>query len=106
MAPRSAIPPAVALGLDGEPSAHDVALGGQVKVPRGRLGSKQKRVLTAHVVVLILEAEDHVDQRALVDHVVEAAAGIPAVVARSAVKVGIGSVAKTGIGVRSDVTSR
>ena len=35
--------------------------------------------------MLIFEAENHVDQRALVDHVVEAAAGIPAVVARRAV---------------------
>ena len=39
----------------------------------------------------------HVDQRALVDHVVEAAAGIPAVVVRLAVKSGkIALVAKTG----------
>ena len=45
-----------------------------------------ERVFRAHVVVLIFDAEDHVDQRALVHHVVEAAAGIPAVVARRAVK--------------------
>ena len=37
--------------------------------------------------MLIFEAEQHVDQRALVDHVVEAAAGIPAGVARRAVHV-------------------
>ena len=35
--------------------------------------------------MLIFEAEDHIDQRALVDHVVKAAAGIPAVVARRSV---------------------
>ena len=46
-----------------------------------------ERIFRADVIVLIFEAEHHVDQRALVDHVVEAAAGIPAGVARRAVAV-------------------
>src|SRR5262245_15870757 len=93
LAPRS-VEEAVSVGLDGEPGAHDVALGGQVVVPRGRkitAGIEAERVLAADVVVLILEAEDHVDQRTLVDHVVEAAAGIPAItVARRTAKSGTG----------------
>ena len=44
----------------------------------------QNAVLRAHIIVLIFEAEDHIDQRALVNHVVEAAADIPAVIARCA----------------------
>ena len=60
-------------------------------------GIEAERIFRADVVMLIFEAEEHVDQRALVDHVVEAAAGIPAVVARLAVESGkIGLVAETG----------
>ena len=44
-------------------------------------GVEAERIFRTHIVMLIFEAEQHVDQRALVDHVVEAAAGIPAVVA-------------------------
>jgi hypothetical protein len=53
------------LGLDGQPGAHDVALGAQVVVKPVRniaTGVEAERLLTAHVVVLILDAEDHVDQ--------------------------------------------
>ena len=87
-----AAPVAVALGLDGQPSADDVALGAQVVVGTRSATLQARRTQNAFslldVVVLIFDAEDHVDQRALVDHVVEAAAGIPAVVARSAVSEG------------------
>ena len=47
-----------------------------------------ERLLVVDIEVLILDAEDHVDQRALVHHEVEAAAGIPAAVARGAVLAG------------------
>src|SRR4029077_12525625 len=88
---RSAVEP-VALGLDGQASAHDVAFGAQIFVPCGSriaAGIEAERVLGAHVEMLIFEAEEYIDQRAFVDHVVEAAAGIPAVVARRAVKPGL-----------------
>src|SRR3977135_2082968 len=91
---------AVPLRLDGQASANDVAFGAQVLVPPPcgiAAGIEAERILRAHVEMLIFEAEEHVDQRALVDHVVEAAAGIPAAVARLAVKSGqIGLVEKTG----------
>ena len=59
-------------------------------------GIEAERIFEPDIEVLIFEAEDHVDQRAFVDHVVEAAAGIPAVVARLAVKLARLAVAKTG----------
>jgi hypothetical protein len=48
--------------------------------------------------VPIFRAEDDIDQRALVDHVIDAAAGIPAVVARRAVEAGARRAANAGDG--------
>src|SRR5262249_27307419 len=88
---------AKAMRLDGQPRAHDVARGAQVEVAYGRSDAAwidAERTRCADVEVLILDAEDHVGQRALVGHVVEAAARIPAaVVAHDAVS-GAGRVAK------------
>ena len=87
--------------LDGQPSADDVARGAQVEVAHGRYDAAwidAERTRCADVEVLIFDAENHVDQRALVGHVVEAAARIPAaVVAHDAVS-RAGRVANTGDG--------
>jgi hypothetical protein len=86
---RTGIQEAVALGLDGETRAHQVAGGAQVVGPGASHVAAQiaaDGVLVADVVVLIFDAEDDVDQRALVHHVVEASADIPApLIARLAV---------------------
>src|SRR3984893_3728024 len=87
--------------LDGQPRAYDVARGAQVEVAHGRYDAAwidAERTRCADVEVLVLDAENHVDQRALVGHVVEAAARIPAaVVAHDAVS-RAGRVAKAGNG--------
>src|SRR5262249_36863263 len=92
---------AIAMRLDGQPRAHDVARGAEVEVAHGRYDAAwidAKRTRCADVEVLILDAENHVDQRALVGHVVEAAARIPAaVVAHDAVS-RAGRVANVGDG--------
>jgi len=84
--------------LDGQPRAHDVARGAEVEVAHGRHNTAwidAKRTRGGDVEVLVFDAENHVDQRALVGHVVEAAARIPAaVVAHDAVS-RAGRVAKT-----------
>ena len=80
----------VPLCLDRQASPDDVAFCAQVCVPCApgiATRVEAERIFRADVVMLIFEAEQHVDQRALVDHVVEAAAGIPAGVARRAVHV-------------------
>src|SRR5262245_65659699 len=69
--------------LDGQPRAHDVARGAQVEVAHGRYDAAwvdAERTRCADVEVLILDAKDRVEQRALVGHVVEAAPRIPAAV--------------------------
>ena len=68
---RSAVPEAVPLGLDGQASANDVALGAEVIVSCvARIATRveAERVVRTDVEVLIFEAEEHIDQRALVDH--------------------------------------
>src|SRR5262249_59447484 len=74
---------AIPVRLDGQPRAHDVARGAQVEVAHGRYDAAwidAERTRCADVEVLILDAKDHVEERALVGHVVEAAARIPAAV--------------------------
>src|SRR5262245_9859519 len=92
----------IALGLDGEPRAHEVASGTErevAHVQRETARIDAERRLLTDLEVLIFDAEQHVDERTLVDHVVEAAAHVPAVViARGAVAAGAGSVAETGDG--------
>src|SRR5262245_62342775 len=86
--------------LDGQPSADDVACGAQVEVTHRRYDAAwidAERTRCADVEVLILDAKDHVDQRALVGHVVEAAARIPAAIAaHGAVSSVAGPAANTG----------
>src|SRR5215467_5178146 len=92
---------AIPVRLDGQPSADDVARGAQVEVAHGRYDAAwidAERTRCADVEVLIFDAENHVDQRALVGHVVQAAARIPAaVVAHDAVS-RAGRIANTGDG--------
>src|SRR5215831_13054993 len=92
---------AIAMRLDGQPRAHDVARGAEVEVAHGRHNTTwidAERTRGADVEVLIFDAENHVDQRAPVGHVVEAAARIPAaVVAHHAVS-RAGRVANVGDG--------
>jgi hypothetical protein len=67
----------IPLCLDGHPGADEVACGAQVKVADGRWSAARvdaERTRSIDVEVLIFNAKYHVDQRALVDHVVEAAA--------------------------------
>src|SRR5260221_237689 len=75
--------------------------GAQVEVAHRRYDAAwidAERTRCADVEVLVFNAKDHVDQRAPVGHVVEAAARIPAaVVAHDAVS-GAGRVANTGNG--------
>ena len=69
------------MGLDGQLGADEIALGAQVMVrPVRNIATRgaAERVVAAHVEVLVLDAEEHVDQRTLVHHEVEATAGIPA----------------------------
>ena len=93
---------AIPVRLDGQPSADDVACGAQVEVAHGRYDAAwidAERTRCADVEVLIFDAENHVDQRALVGHVVEAAARIPAaVVADDAVSRAAQRAANTGDG--------
>ena len=92
---------AVPLRLDGQAGAHEIAAGAEVEITHGRHGTAwidAERRRAAHVEVLIFDAKDHVDQRAPVHHVVEAAARIPPAVARRAVAGGTGSVAEVGDG--------
>src|SRR5215467_13549733 len=93
---------AIPVRLDGQPSADDVARGAQVEVAHGRYDAAwidAERTRCADVEVLIFDAEDHVEQRALVGHVVEAAARIPAaVVAHDAVSRAAQRAANTGDG--------
>src|SRR5215467_4380792 len=93
---------AIPVRLDGPPSADDVARGAQVEVAHGRYDAAwidAERTRCADVEVLIFDAEDHVEQRALVGHVVEAAARIPAaVVAHDAVSRAAQRAANTGDG--------
>src|SRR5215813_3502483 len=80
-APRGA--KAISMGLDGQPGADDVACGAQVEVAHGRYNAAwidAERTRCAHVEVLIFNAKDHVEKGALVGHIVEAAARIPAVI--------------------------
>src|SRR5262245_20460521 len=80
-APRGA--KAIPMSLDGQPRADDVARGAQVEVADGRYNASwidAERTRCADVEVLVFNAKDHVDQRAPVGHVVEAAARIPAAV--------------------------
>jgi hypothetical protein len=79
---------AVALALDGQAGANEVALGSQIVVGAVRDVATRdgaERLLVADIEVLVFDTEEDVDQGALVHHEVEAAAGIPAVVARGAV---------------------
>src|SRR5262249_14575632 len=91
---------AIPVRLDGQPSADDVARGAQVEVAHGRYDAAwidAERTRCTDVEVLILDAKDHVDQRALVGHVVEAAARIPAAIAaHGAVSSVAGPAANTG----------
>src|SRR6266571_4877138 len=91
---------AIPVRLDGQPSTDDVACGAQVEVAHGRHDAAwidAERTRCADVEVLILNAEDHVDQRALVGHVIETAARIPAAIAaHGAVSSIAGPAANTG----------
>src|SRR5215471_18226841 len=92
---------AIPVRLDGQSSADDVACGAQVEVTHRRYDASwidAERTRCADVEVLILDAKDHVDQRAaLVGHVVEAAARIPAAIAaHGAVSSVAGPAANTG----------
>src|SRR5262249_15640662 len=72
------------LSCDGQPRAGEDPGGAEIKAADGRwIAARTHAECTrsVEVEVLIFNAKDHVDQRALVDHVVEAAARIPAVVA-------------------------
>src|SRR3954452_4208988 len=90
---------AVTRSLDRQAGAYKVTLSAQIIVIDvvARRGNAECG-FGAHVVVLIFDAEDHVDQRALVHHVIDAAASIPAAVARRSVEVATRSVASAGDG--------
>src|SRR6516162_7352365 len=92
---------AIPMRLDGQPSADDVARGAQVEVAHGRYDAAwidAERTRCADVEVLIFDAENHVDQRALVGHGGEAAARIRAAGGAHDAVSGAGRVANTGDG--------